>query len=225
MYQLILSKKSFWSFLRLSFMRKVWLIVTPLLLLNIYVVNAQTEFSEINFKGGLNLASLSGLPEGAQNDGLRSGLLIGVYAKISFSDVFALNVDVNFSQRGGRFLVNRITPTSTFKLSTLDFTPSLSLQVNQIFSIDREMSITIGPSLGIPLSAQLLSDGLITNELEETVSPIWALVGGFKAFISDKVGGFIQYSYGLTQLFGENPNNNASNNILQLGVIVNFYRK
>lgn len=165
------------------------------------LTQAQTRFG---FKGGVNLANVTGDMEGTK---MKISFHAGAIAKISVSDIFSIQPELVYSNQGA-------------KIEELDATLNLGY-LNLPILAQANISgfvLETGPQFGYLMSAKVKADGQ-SGDIKDDLNAIdlgWAVGVGYQMSGSG-LGISARYNIGLSSINKTDTEGKAKNSVIQLG--------
>jgi hypothetical protein len=165
------------------------------------VSQAQVRFG---FKGGANLANITGDMEGTK---MKIGFNAGAIVKISVSEIFSVQPELIYSAQGA-------------KIEELDANLNLSY-INLPVMAQANISgfiIETGPQLGYLMSAKIKADGE-SVDIKENLKSIdfaWGIGLGYQ-MPGSGLGISARYNIGLSGINETEGDEKAKNSVIQLG--------
>lgn len=211
-------------------------LITVLLLVFNSVIYSQTRYDDSGMKassgikGGLNLSSLS--TDGNDDKNLKLGMHAGVFTKIPLSEVFAIQPELLYSNKGMKINYDESATTdgeSKFHLNYID------LPVKLVFNLAKDFEFQVGPYVSYLINAKTDTDAEILeyfdidseDELDRdhfhTID--YGLTAGL-GFDMDPLIFGLNYNLGLNQVAkdegAENMLGDAKNMVIQVYVGIKF---
>jgi hypothetical protein len=210
-------------------MRKICFLIIAGCFLSVSIVHAQK--SVVGIKGGINLTSLTSDQEGDKS--LKLGVHAGVYDKIAFNSLLALQPELLYNLNGLKidYGNNAIIDGEThFNLHYL------SLPVKLVVNLTKNLEIQAGPYVGYLIAASTSTNATVLdyfnisseNELDRGAFNTWdyGLTGGLDFYLDPLIIG-VNYSAGLNSVAKEDEASysllgEAKNSVIQIFVGISF---
>jgi opacity protein-like surface antigen len=192
---------------------------------------AQAQEIKYGIKAGLNLADWG---MDAENTNVRPGLNVGVLAEINFTENFAIQPEVVYSQQGTKLTVNTFTynqpPYTTEYTSKLDY---INVPIAAKYYIIDGLSIQAGPQVGFLINAKdrvevpesIGGDISVEQDAKDGYKKVdFSILGGIGYDLP--LGIFVQarYTYGLSNINDDKETSDVklSNNVISFSVGYKF---
>lgn len=171
---------------------------------------SQEALSQLTYgiKGGVNLSSIAG--NSIENTDLRMGFHIGLLGRLELTNRFALQPEMQYSQRGFKRDVENIFPDfdpvirpSTVELSSrFDY---VDIPLIAQYKLTEGLTVEAGPQLGFFLSESLKIDGDDIDD-DRSGSDRFALaevglLGGLGYYLESGIFFQARYVLGITSIF------------------------
>ncbi len=117
-----------------------------------------SQNSRTGIKGGINFSSLS--TDGNNDKNLKMGLNAGVFTKIPFNDVFAIQPELLYSNKGIKLNYDESAIAdgdSKFNLNYID------LPVKLVFNLSEDFEFQVGPYVSYLLNANIDTNADVLN--------------------------------------------------------------
>jgi opacity protein-like surface antigen len=178
-------------------MKKVYLLTLLLSSLISFDSLAQTI---LGLKAGVNLSkeNSKSLGTSLESDS-KIGLTIGGFAEVNFSESFALQPEINFSQMGGKVE----NASSTLNYIYFPALAKLKLGALRLFA---------GPQLGFLISSEVKFNNQVIDSYSNFINDEFSAIGGLEYLIDNKVLINARYQTGLTNVIKESTLVNSQKN-------------
>lgn len=171
-------------------------------------------------KGGLNLSNLS--IEDASDKNMVTGLHAGVFLNLPVSEVFSIQPELLFSQKGTKWETGGSLADIEAKLKQ----SYVDIPVNLVYNLARDFDFQLGPYIGFLAASKL--DGTFESELDKDHfnSVDFGVQGGLRFFLSPVYLGFT-YKHGIMQVskdgeYSEDLLGDAAHRNIQVYVAIPF---
>lgn len=183
-----------------------------LLTAGICIIGFSSVFAQdrrAGIKGGLNVSNL--YVDNTSDENARLGFQAGVYGEVVSLDAFALQLELNYSTKGSKYVKDGfINQTTQFNLNYLD------LPVLAVFKLGKSVDLHAGTYFAYLLSSNVTTEGTFgsgSNTLDN--DNFNALDYGLSAGIGFNFGPAqigARYNYGLNKIAKSDAANNAIGN-------------
>jgi opacity protein-like surface antigen len=184
-----------------------------MIVLFVAVLTVSTAVAQITFavgpKAGINFSSISydpdlTLPAGVTKSG-QTGIMFGAAAEIGFANMFAVQLEPTYNQKGDKFEQGsaKITDTGTFLEIPILFKAKFLQGSVKPYAF-------AGPSIGFVLTSKTKTEGVgagydgevDTKSTTSSTDFAIAFGGGVQYLVAPKIGitGDVRYSLGLSNL-------------------------
>jgi hypothetical protein len=201
-----------------------------LILTFLFVGPAKGQESELGIKGGLNFSNMS--VDGSNDENLKTGIMFGVFNKISVNESFSIQPELTYSSKGLKIDYEEegfLSGESKFKLHYLE------VPLKLVFNLSEDFEFQFGPYASYLLDAGFETDGDLAgidisseDDIDRDHFKAWefGLTGGLGFDFDPLVLGF-NYNMGLTQVARDDEPSElllgeAKNNVIQIYVGFKF---
>lgn len=168
--------------------------------------------AKFGIKGGLNLANL--YVDDVDDENMKPGLNVGLYAKIPVSKIFSVQPEILYSMKGAQLNYNNILGSGKYRFN-LNY---LEIPIGAVINVAKNFNISAGPYAAFLLSAKVQDvdkDGNITGATElnkdNFESMDYGVFGGVAFDVGNiSIGG--RYTYGLKEIGKTGLSGNLTNN-------------
>jgi len=215
--------------------RSLWVGVATLFAASLAAPQASAQNIKLGVKGGVNIADLGGSDVGDTKT--KSGLIAGAFAEFMIGDMFAVQPEVLYSQKGTKAAEAGVD--AKLKLDYIEIPVLLKVNI-PIEGSKVHPNVYAGPALAIKSSCKLSgSDGSVSIDLDCDDPLIVDAIGEefpikstdfglvFGGGISFDVGGAdvgvdVRYNLGLTKILDVDPSTDTKNKVISIMGTVGF---
>lgn len=185
-------------------MKRIFLALV--LLCTMSFVQAQDiPFIDVGIRGGVNLSTVTNLPQGLESNGALAGFAGGAFARIKIPLVgLFVQPEIMYSSLGGK-LKDAVGAEGDLLLNNLDFAAMIGYNLGL-----GPLGVRLGvaPVLSNVLSSKVKIGGVELDVKDETNSPLWSVQFGVGADIS-KLTFDLRYQLGLSKLYNDDNQQNS----------------
>ncbi len=228
------SETSYFMKLQIDFLRKSIVVLTLLLGLSAVVAAQEQQTSaeksltpKFGIKGGLNLSNL--YTDQADDNNLKGGLNLGLYAKVPLAKGFSIQPELVYSSKGAKLTYNNILFGKGEYRFNLNY---VEVPVLAVINIASNLNIQGGGYVSYLVSANikdLKNDGTINNikdlKAENFNRFDYGLVGGIGIDVMNFTIG-ARYNYGLKEVgdsgLSGRLTKNSKNSVIALYIGLGF---
>ena len=174
-------------------------------------LTAQKQTTRFGLKGGLNIATISGISDTSPITAFHLGALV----EIKVSHKFAVQPELLYSAQGAKD--SSSSSNASIKINYI------TIPVMAKFYIDNKFALEIGPQLGFVASSDATYGNLSFDFKQFINSPDFSFNLGSTYDFTDKFFIGVRYTVGLTKVLNEKVTNDSTkNNVFQISLGTKF---
>ena len=210
-------------------MKKVFLSLFAVAALGLSA-NAQ-QVVKFGPKAGVNIASLNG---GEGDTDMKIGFHVGAFAEIFFTDKFALQPEIVYSDQGNKYKNSETIAGISYTEEGKGNLSYINVPIMAKYYVIEGLAVELGPQVGFLMSAkekyeQTMSGGgtSVTEETEEDIkdymnSVDFGLGVGANYNLSNGFFAGARYNLGFSDIFKDNEGDAVKNGVIQISVGYKF---